>query len=295
MQQEVESRLRNYDLTVGGDATKIKRWLNMAIQYICGKRMWPFMLTEEIVQTSIDITTGTVSIAASDTAGTFSSAPTVSVANRYIQFSTTNDWYKITAHTASSTSFTISPAYVSTSALSGGTYTIRKLLYATTTPLIQILDMKQLVTPVRLVSQSPRGADFLLPLYYGAGTPYYYIMSSPNSSGTQQFSLLLTPDSVMNLMVRGIQALSDLSADGDLPLIPVPWHDGIVNIACFYGFQSMDDTRAKMEWEAGENRIADMEKIYSHDPGRLRIMASIDDESNFGLQWNMPSNFGPEL
>jgi hypothetical protein len=68
-----------------------------------------------------------------------------------------------------------------------------------------------------------------------------------------------------------------------------------VNIAAFYGFQSMDDTRAKMEMEAGELRIQDMERVYSHDPGRLRIMQAVDNDSNFGLQWNMPSNFGPEV
>lgn len=295
MQQELESRLSAYDLTVATQATKIKRWLNMAVQYICGKRLWPFMLAEEIIQTSIDITTGTVDVSAGGTTLTFSSAPAVSVQDRYIQLSTTNDWYKITSHVAASTSATISPAYVGTSSLTGGTFKIRKLLYTTTTPLIQILDMKQIVTPVRLISQSPREADFFLPLYYDAGTPYYYIMSSPDSSGNQQFSLLLSPDSVMNIMVRGIKTLTDMSSDNDVPVIPIPWHDAIINIASYYGFQGLDDTRADSELKIGELRIADMAKIYSHDPGRHRVMQSVDNQSNFGLQWALPSNFGPSV
>lgn len=294
LQEELEARLRNYDLTIAGDSAKIKRWVNMGIQYICGKRHWPFMLAQEIVQTVPDITTGTVSVNAGDTALTFSSAPVVSVTDRYIKLSTSSDWYRITAHTAAVTTATMNPAYTGSANLTDGTYTIRKLLYATTTPLMQILDMKQLVTPVRIISQSPRSADFLFPLYYDAGMPYYYIMSSPDSSGTQQFSLMPTPSDVMNIMVRGIRALTDLSADGDLPLIPVPWHDGILNFASFYGFQSMDDTRAKIELELGELRIADMERAYSHDPGRLRIMHSVDEESSSGLQYALPSNFGPE-
>lgn len=292
MQQELADRLR-FDTTVSADATKLKRWLNMAIQYICGKRLWPFMLGEEIIQTVTDITTGTVSISAGDTALTFSSAPTVSVANRYIQLETSNDWYQITSHTASSTSATISPAYVGTSALSGGTYTVRKLLYTTTTPLIQILDMKQLVTPVRIISQSPRGTDFFLPLYYSAGTPYFYTMSSPSSAGTPQFSFMLSPDSVLNIMVRGIKVLSDLSADADLPVIPSPWHNGIINIAAFYGFQGLDDDRAKTEFEAGEILIGDMSRVLSHDLGRHRVMQPVDNGSNFGLEWALPSDFGP--
>lgn len=295
MQSELQDRLRGYDLTIAGDLVKIKRWLNMGQQYICGKRLWPFMLAEEVIQTVVDITTGTVSIAAGATALTFSSAPTVSVANRYIKLSTSNDWYKITAHTASSTSATISPAYVGTSALSAGTYKVRKLLYTTTTPLIQILDMKQMVTPIRIMSMSPRETDFFLPLYYDASNPYYYTMSSPSSAGTPQFSFMPSPSSIINIMIRGIQNLTDMSADSDTSVIPVPWQDAIINIAAFYGFTSLDDTRAETEFLAGEKRIQDMAAILGHDLGRHRVMNSIDNSSNFGLQWALPSQFGPSV
>lgn len=294
MQQELAARV-GHDLNVAVDATRVKRWLNIAQQYICGKRVWPFLLAEEVIQTVTDITTGTVSINAGSTSLTFSSAPSSSVANRYIKLSTSNDWYKISSHTAASTSATITPAYVGTSNLSGGTYTVRKLLYTTTTPLIQIIDMKQLVTPVRLISISPRESDVFLPLYYDAGMPYYYIMSSPDSSGTPQFSFILSPDTVMNIMVRGIKALSDMSADGDLSVVPSPWHDAIINIGAFYGFQFLDDTRAAVELQVGESRISDMSRTYVHDLGRHRVMQSIDNDSNFGLQWALPSDFGPPV
>lgn len=294
MQTEVQSRLRGYDLSISDDATNIKRWINMGIQFVLSNRLWPFQLAEEIIQTVTDITTGTVSISASDTALTFSSGPTASVANRYIQLQTSNDWYKITAHTAASTSATISPAYVGTSNLTAGTYKVRKLLYTTTTPLLQILDMKQLVTPVRLISQSPRETDFFLPLYYDAGNPYYYTMSSPDSSGIPQFSFMLSPDSIMNIMVRGIKKVTDLSADSDTTIIPTPWHDIPVHMACFYGFQSLDDTRADKEFLVAEKRIAEMAAVYSHDQGRHRVMQATDNDSNFGLQYALPSNFGPD-
>jgi len=292
---ELGDRLGAYDPAVSTDLVKLKRWINMAQQYICGKRLWPFMLSEEIIQTVTDITTGTIDVTAGSTTVTFSSAPSVSVTDRYIQLSTSQDWYKITAHTAASTTATITPAFVGTSNLTAGTYTIRKLLYTTTTPLVQILDIKQLVTPVRIVSQSPREADFFLPLYYDAGTPYYYIMSSPTSAGTPQFSFIRSPDTVMNMMVRGIKNLSDLSADSDVPVIPSPWQDAILNIAAFYGFQSLDDTRADTEFKVGESRIKDMMMNYSHDLGRHRVMQSITNDSNFGLQWALPSDFGPEV
>lgn len=292
---ELADRLRSYDPTIAGDLTKLKRWINMGQQYICGKRLWPFMLAEEIVQTVTDITTGTISITAGSSTVTFSSAPAVSVANRYLQVSTSNDWYQITAHTAASTTATISPAFVGTDNLTAGTYTIRKLLYTTTTPLIQILDMKQLVTPVRLMSLSPRGTDYFLPLYYSAGNPYYYTMSSPSSTGTPQFSFMLSPDSVMNIMVRGIKNLTDMTSDSDTPLIPTAWQDAIINVAAFYGFQSLDDTRAVTELEVAEKRITDMATILSHDLSRHRVMQPIDSDTSFGLQWALPSTFGPSV
>jgi hypothetical protein len=292
LQQELADRTR-FDQTVSADATKLKRWLNMAQNFVCGKQLWPFMLAEEFVQTVTDITTGTVSINAGDTALTFSSAPTVSVANRYIKLSSSNDWYKITAHTASSTSATISPAYVGTSALSAGTYTVRKLLYSTTTPLIQILDMKQLTTPIQMMSLAPRGTDFLLPLYYDAGTPYWYVMSSPASDGTPQFSFLSSPSTVMNIMVRGMKALTDMSADTDVPVIPAPWHYVLVHIAAWYAFTSLDDDLAATEYKAGVLGIEDMARVLSHDLGRHRVMQPSSMDSNFGLQWSLPSDFGP--
>lgn len=285
LQQELADRLSAYDQTVSADATKLKRWLNLAQQYICGKSRWPFMLASEIVQTVADYTTGTVSVSAAGTTATFSGTIADSKTNQYIQFATSNDWYKITAHTGGASTATISPAAIS--AESSTAYTIRKLHYTTTTPLTQITDIKQMITPSNMRPLSPMESDFLLPLYFETGTVTNYIMSVPNSSGTQQFSLFRSPDSVINLMVRGYKALSDLSADGDLSLIPVQWHDALINIGAFYGFTGLDDTRAKLELDAGELRILDMKNNYAHDPGRHRVMASADNQTS-PLGWNLP-------
>lgn len=293
MQQELASRLNAYSLSNSDDLTKIKRWLNMGQQYVCGKRNWPFTYAEEIIQTVADYTTGSVSTIEASTSVTFSATIAASKEGQYIKTSSSNDWYKITAHTAGTAAATISPAATTTA--SAATYTIRKLLYTTTTPLTQILDMKQLVTPVRIISESPREVDFFLPLYYDAGTPYYYIMSSPNSSGTPQFSFVLSPSTVLNIMVRGLQTLADLSSDSDTSFIPAPWHDAVINIAAFYGFQGLDDTRAATELQVGENRIQDMARNYSHDLGRHRVMQPIENNSNFGLEWALPSNYGPDV
>lgn len=290
MYQELSDRLGAYDYAVAADLIKLKRWINLAQQYICGKKLWPFMLAEEIVQTDKDYTTGTALIDARSTAMAFTPAPATSMVNRYIQFSTSQDWYKITDHTAAQSAAVISPAYVGTSNLTAGTFTIRKLLYNTSTPLIQILDMKQLTSPGRLIGQSPASQDFFLSLYQSPGTPNSYIPSSPTTAGGIQFSFSPVPNEIMNIMVRGKRYLSDLSATGDIPIIPVPWHDAIINIAAYYGFTSLDDTRAKDELLVGESRIDDMATIYSHDLGRHRVQG--DTGGDLGLAWVVPGNLG---
>lgn len=292
MYQELSDRLGAYDVAVAADLIKLKRWLNMAQQYICGKRLWPFMLAQEIVRTVPDVTTGTVSVVSGGDTLTFSAGPAASTANRYIKFSTTEDWYKITAHTAGSTSATINPAYVGSSALEGGTFTIRKLLYSTSTPLMQILDMKQMTSPARLIGQSPVSHDFYSSLYSDTGTPTSYIPSSPTSTGAIQFSFYPAPNELMNIMVRGKRILSDLSATSDESLIPAPWQDAIINIAAFYGFQSLDDTRANTELQVGESRIEDMSMTYSHDLGRHRVVGG-NGSVNSGLAWAIPADLGP--
>lgn len=291
--QELSDRLGAYDHAVAGDLIKLKRWINMAQQYICGKRLWPFMLAQEIVQTTVDVTTSTATIAVGNTAMGFTIAPTVSYTGRYIKFAGSPDWYKITAHTANEQAATISPAFGGPDDVAAGEYTVRKLLYSTSTPLMQILDMKQLTTPTRLVSQGPAATDAFLSLYSETGTPTHYIPSSPTSTGAIQFSLYPSPDEVMNIMVRGKRVLSDLSATSDEPLIPAPWQDAIINIAAFYGFQSLDDTRANTEFTVGESRIDDMATVYSHDLGRHRIVGA--PAADTGLTWTIPADLGPIL
>jgi len=295
MQQELSDRLAAYDQTVSADATKLKRWLNMAQQDITSKANWPFMIANEIVQTVADITTGTVTISDASTALTFSSGPSVSVANWFIKFSTSNNWYQISSHTAASTSATLTTALGEGGNISAGTYKLRKLFYKTSTPLDGILDMKQFVTPVRLESVSPFVGDIFLPLYWDSGTVYKYISSPYSSTDGLQFSFVYSPSSVQNIMVRGIKKLSDLSSDTDTSIIPARWHSAIVDLASFYGFSSLDDTRATEFYGKANTGIEDMRRTYTPDLGRHRIMRSVDSGVLMDPAYNLPSNYGKPM
>lgn len=292
MQSELSDRLGAYDNTVATDLTKIKRWLNMGYQYICGKQNWPFLDAYEIVQTVTDITTGTASVAAAGSTVTFSSGPVASCTGRYIQFSSSDDWYEITAHTAGETTATISPTYGQTDALVSGTFKIRKLLYASTTPLVSYYDIKKTVNAGQLESLNRRVGDFFLPLYLDAGDPTTYIMGPLNSSSNPQFSLANPPSTVFNLMVRGVKAVTDLSADSDVPIFPSKWHDAVVDMGAHYGFTGLDDNRSSNELERAEVKIANMARVYNPDLGRHRIPGG-GYEYNDGPIYTLPSNFGP--
>lgn len=292
MQQELASRLAAYDESVSSDATKLKRWLNMAQQFISGKNNWSFLLGNEIIQTVTDYTTGTVATVSGSTSITFSGTVAISRANHFIKTSDSADWYQITAHTAGSASATITPAATTTNTVA--TFTTRKLFYTSITPLRSLLDMKRHVSPGTIESVSPRIADIFLPLRYDTGTPYEYIQTVPDSSGNIQFSLLYAPSSVMNIQVRGIKNLSDMSADSDTSLIPGAWHDAIVARAAYYGFHGLDDTRSQEAKMEADERIDDLSRVYNTDLGRLRVMRPVDASNTIGPVFSLPGNFGPE-
>ena len=141
-------------LNLNGSQTKvktiIKRWINLSQQEMFGVDDFPWTWDREVVQTVIDKTAGTVSINAGATGVTgVSTAFGSSDVGSFIQFSSTDDWYKITA-VASATSLTIEKAYVGTTNLSAGTYTIRKFFYTLSANADRLLSGKQAVTPIKL-------------------------------------------------------------------------------------------------------------------------------------------------
>lgn len=292
MQQELSDRLAAYDQTVSADATKLKRWLNMAQQDITSRQNWSFMLAHEIIQTVTDITTGTIAVAAGATALTFTSAPAVSVAEYFIKFGSETSWYKISAHTAASTSATITPAYGGTSNLTASTYVLRKLFYSTSTPLDSILDMKKTAGGRFVESANSRETDVFLPLYWDTGEIYKYISSIPDSTGAIRFSFLYCPSAIENIQVRGVKKLTDLSADADISIIPSRWHSTILDLASFYGFSSLDDNRATTFYQKAGAGIETMAQTYGPDLGRIRVTKSLQDGISDGPLYTLPSQFG---
>lgn len=245
MQQETGAQL-GLDYTDSSQGPLIKRWINTAIKYIYSQAPWEFLRasTPLVVQTVADITTGTVATTAGSTTITFSSAPTVSVAGRYIQTSSSLDWYNITAHTASSTSATIEIAAITTA--SAATYTVRKFYYSTSSNVDRILQINNSIAPFHLKERSKEYFDSKYIYQQMTGLPLIYMMCGLDSSGIWQFKLWPSPSTVQNLYIDYLLVGTDLSADTDTTLIPEKWHrTAVIEGACWQGYRFLDDTRAE--------------------------------------------------
>ena len=264
------------DLTT--DDSMVGTWVNGSYQHISGVFNWPWLFKNSTIQTVADITTGTVSINANSTALTFSSAPTVSVANDYmIQFTYSDDWYLISSHTAASTSATLSVPYVGTSNLSGGTYILRKIYYSMPSDLDRIIDIRQSITKDKLGYIDPRTFDFLVPDVTQTGSPLYYSFVGLDSSNYWRAGFFPTPNAVINLQIRYYKKITELSSSTDEPIIPVKWHNGIIfGALSLYGHSFIDDTRIAEAKVRFETVLDEMMDHNSHVPDQMNIIQPWD-------------------
>jgi hypothetical protein len=279
------------DLTV--DDTIVASWVNQAYQYISGLFNWQWLFKNYTIQTVADITTGTVSVSAGGTNLTFSSAPTVSVANDYmIQFTTTNDWYFISSHTASSTSAVISVPYVGTSAYSS-TYILRKVFYSLASDVDRIVDIRQSITKNKLMYVDARTLDRIIPDVNFVGSPLYYSLLGYDSSQNWRIGFLPTPNAIINLQVRYYARITELSASTDTPLIPPKWHSAIVfGALAMYGHPFIDDTRFKEAEMRFQQCIEEMEANNSHTPDQMIVVQPWDTRvASQPLKLRFPSDY----
>lgn len=277
------------------DATILNAWINTSYKNILGSFRWPWLLKNSIIQTVADITTGTVSINAGSTAGTFSSAPTASVANQYmIQFTaTSNDWYLISAHTGSSTSFTLANAFVGSGNISGAAYICRKVYYSFPSDCDGIIDIRQAITKSYLTPVDVRTFDRYLPDPTATAEPQVFALAGYDSSKNWQMTLYPTPTSVMNLQLRYYQMPADMSSDSDTPLLPEKFHDLIVFLSLYnYGHPFIDDTRVGIAKDRYAVMFANMKESYNPLPSQMSVIQTWDSRprrQTGNIQW--PSNY----
>ena len=225
--QEVGSQLR-LDVTQSTQKTLCQRWLNQTQKEIWEADNWWFSQERAVVQTIVDKTAGTVSVnsGAATVTGVSTSFTSVDV-GAFIQFSTSNDWYKITA-VASATSLTIETNYVASTNLSAGTYTLRQMFYSMPSDCERILDARQTITPDYIEPVYFRDFDIFRANPSTTGNPTMMLVYGLNSSNVMKVTLYPFPSAIENIEVRYKKNAVDLSADTDTSLIPTKWSDTVM-------------------------------------------------------------------
>lgn len=291
LQQDLANQV-GLDQTISSNATLLKRWINKAQQKILRAYEWPFNRSQTplIIQTVADYSTGTIATTVGSTTITFSIAPTVSMANRYIQTSNSNDWYRITAHTASSTIATIEIGAIY--AVTAGTFTIRKVYYSTDATVDQIIQITQSILPYQLMETSPEYFQSFNPGFLSTGIPRMYLPSGVDSNGYPQFQLWPIADSIINLSVYYLKIGVDMSSDSDLSVIPEKWRTSVlIDGAEVEAFEFLDDGRAEEQQLFFERGIEEMKNEYEIGLHRHRVMTSADCQPVGGNLGYMPLPF----
>ena len=282
LQQDLAAQT-GLDQTVSNQATLLKRWINTAQQKILRAFEWPFNRAQSplVVQTVVDISTGTVATTLGSTTITFSSAPAVSVTGYYIQTSSSNDWYKITAHTAATTTATIEIAALFTDATA--TFIVRKVFYSTNSSVDRIIQISENVTPFQLQEVSPEFFQSFNPGFLETGIPRVFMPAGLDASGYPQFRLWPSPTSTINLSVDYLKTATDMTADGDVSVIPAKWHtDVLMNGAKVEAYEFLDDTRQELAEAKFMKGVEDMKTEYEIGMHRHRVMTSVDQQPTGG-------------
>lgn len=302
LQQELAAQV-GLDQTQTAQATLLKRWINNAQQVVLRSFEWPFnySVAPLTIQTVPDYTTGTVATTAGSTSITFSTAPkdvngsNVSVANRYIQTSSSNDWYRIATHTSGTTAATLEIGATTTAATA--TLTIRKVYYSTDATVDRIIQVWQSILPYQLVETSPQYFQSFNPGFLSTGTPRFFMPAGLDSSGYPQFKLWPNPDAVINLYVDYLKVAIDMSADADISVIPAKWHTTVlIQGAKAQAFNFLDDSRYGDSVTLFKDMLEEMKSEYETSLHRHRVMTSADNQPVGGqlgympLPYNYPRN-----
>jgi hypothetical protein len=269
------------DSTDATNQTNVKRWLNYVCQDLCSRWPWSFLEGRETVVTVKDYTTGTVSVNAGSTAltGSGTTFPAAVDTTYFIQLSSANDWYQVSAN-GGATSLTLATAYAQTTNATNLTYTLRKFFYSLSSSADEVLDVRNWNTPVKLIQCDFRTIDLINPLVQSTNAPYAYMMFGTDSSGNQVFSPYPFPTDARLFEFRTRKRPTDMVASGDSPSIPNKYSQILIFGANAIGFAYLRKFDLASAWDAKfEKRVSEMKKDYRQSGDYQPILSSIDSIS----------------
>jgi len=260
------------DMTVTAYHTKGLRWLNLIQQDICSRFPFTFQFARETVQTVPDKTAGTVSWTQGGTTFTGTSTAFASTDKRsFIQPEGSSQWYEITG--VSGQILTVAVPIIETTNATG-TYVVRKRYYDLTSDVERMYDVIETTTPNKLVDLGVWTLDTYQPdiqaQTVSIPTGYVLFRQDPDTAASaatiRQIMFYPAPDQIYNIEVKYLANFVDLTADTDIPKIPVQYHMLLVDGAEWLGskYNNADNqTALKAMYEAGIQKMIEQET--SHD------------------------------
>lgn len=282
------------DSTDSTNQTNVYRWINYCAQDLCARWPWSFMQGRETITTIPDYTTGTVSVSAAGTAVTGVSTvwtATHGDGSYYIQFSSAHDWYKV-ASRSSGTSITLDTAYAPTTALSAGTYILRKFFYSLSSTADRILDIRNWNTPMKLVQVDARTIDSINPNAQSTNSSYGYIAYGVDSSANLVISPYPFPSDGRLFEVRTYKRPIDMVVTTtETVSIPNKYAHVLAWGAIAVGFAFRQKFQEAALWSAKfEAKIADMKKEDRRSEDYTPVLRSIDSTQR--SRWlQMPDSY----
>jgi hypothetical protein len=267
------------DSSDANNQTRVKRWCNFVQQDICARWPWPFLEGRESLATIPDFATGTVALtnASATVTGTGTGWTALQGDGTYfIQFSSFNDWYRVSAR-SSGTSLTMDTVYQGPTTTTNLTYILRKFFYSLSSSADEVLDVRNWNTPVKLIQVDFRTIDLINPVAQSTNAPYAFMMYGTDSSGNLVYSPYPFPTDARLFEFRTRKRPTDMSAGTDSPSIPNKYAHVIAFGAVAVGFAYLRKFDGAQEWNAKfEGRLDGMKKEYRMSGDYQPVLGSID-------------------
>lgn len=218
------------------EATKVAAMINEVYRTIAAKQDWWWLVKRTVINTSDDVSTGTVSVTNNSTAITFSSAPATSVAGfvLLVPGNTLDSGavYRIATHTAAATAATLDAAYTGATNTAIA-YNVYRDQYDLPSDFGKPLWIKRFGYPYPLENIGPEEMAGIKLYSTAAGKPEIYTVDDFSTTGdpttVRQLIVHPYPDAIFRLEAKYKQTLNTELSGTTRPLIP----DDYVNVLIY--------------------------------------------------------------
>lgn len=256
--------------------TRVKEWVNFTQQDVATSAFWPWLLKEQQIVLSAQITTGTATVTNDSTTVDFSSTvvpASITTGQWYFQAGTDNEWYIVDSRTDSDTIELLQKYQGTTSATA--TYKLQRMVYSLPSDTYAVASLRQADSPVKLRWMSYQYLDQIDPANDSTDDPYAYIPMGMDPNGYPQVMFYPPEESATVFNLRYYRQLTDLSADGDVSLIPAADHEILIYGALARGFEYLDDDQNEQKnMMKYERRLKKMKNRYLSGPDQAIVIGS---------------------